>query len=141
MKLKVVKHKNYGCTISSMPRESLYESNFFWSFYELNNESIIVLDFVENLTNGKATSYDYSFSYTKSELKCGKIINYKFGNAKANNDKEMAKEFFDWFESCPGVKDLKKIEAPSLKEKKCVKEFFMKNIMKTKEVPTNTIEI
>ena len=141
MKLKVVKHKNYGCTISSMPRESPYGNNFFWSFYELNNESIIVLDFVENLTNGKGTSYDYQFGYTKSELKCGKITNYKFGNAEANNGKDMAKEFFDWFDSLPPVKDLKELKHPNKDEKKCVKEFFIKNIIKTKEVATNIIEI
>ena len=108
---------------------------------ELNNESIIVLDFVENLTNGKVTSYDYSFGYTKSELKCGKITNYKFGNAEANNGKEMAKEFFDWFESCPPVKELKELKRPNKDEEECVKTFFIKKIKNKKEIQTNTIKV
>ena len=34
--------------MSSMPDEHIYDNNFFFSFYELNNEEIIVLNYVEN---------------------------------------------------------------------------------------------
>jgi len=32
MNLKVVRYKDYGCTMSSMPDEDIYDNNFFWSF-------------------------------------------------------------------------------------------------------------
>ena len=139
MNLKVIRYKNYGLTMSSMPDEDIYDNNFFWSFYELNNEKIIVLNYVENLTNNKVTSNSYEFSYANYELKSGKIINYEFGNAKAINKKEMSKEFFDWFDSEPPAKDIKELKFPNKNEKKYVKEFFIKNIMKTKEVATDVI--
>jgi len=139
MNLKVVRYKNYGLTMSSMPGKDIYDNNFFFSFYELNNGEIIVLNYVENLTNNKVTSNSYEFSYANYELKSGKIINYEFGNAKAINKKEMSKEFFDWFDSEPPAKDIKELKFPNKKEKKCVKEFFIKNILKTKEVATDVI--
>ena len=74
MNLKVIRYKNYGCTMSSMPGKDIYDNNFFWSFYELNNGEIIVLNYVENLTNNKVTSNSYEFNYAKHELKSGKII-------------------------------------------------------------------
>ena len=141
MILKVIKYKNYGCTMSSMPDEHIYDNNFFFSFYELNNGEIIVLNYVENLTNNKVTSNSYEFSYANYELKSGKIINYKFGNAKAINKKEMHKEFYDWFDSEPPAKDIKELKFPNKNEKKCVKEFFIKNIRKTKEVATDVINV
>ena len=125
--------------MSSMPDEHIYDNNFFFSFYELNNGEIIVLNYVENLTNNKVTSNSYEFSYANYELKSGKIINYEFGNAKAINKKEMSKEFYDWFDSNPPAKDIKELKFPNKNEEKCVKEFFIKNIMKTKEVATDVI--
>ena len=125
--------------MSSMPDEHIYDNNFFFSFYELNNGEIIVLDYVKNLKNNRVTSNSYEFSYANYELKSGKIINYEFGNAKAINKKEMSKEFFDWFDSEPPAKDIKELKFPNKNEEKCVKEFFIKNIMKTKEVATDVI--
>ena len=79
--------------------------------------------------------------YTKFKLKNGEIIDYKFGDAKANDEYEMSKEFFDWFDASPPVKDCKELIWPTKDEKKCVKEFFDKNILKTKEVATNIINL
>ena len=141
MNLKVIRYKNYGRTMSSMPGKDIYDNNFFFSFYELNNGEIIVLNYVENLTNNKVTSNSYEFSYANYELKSGKIINYEFGNAKAINKKEMSKEFFDWFDSEPPAKDIKELKFPNKNEEKCVKEFFIKNILKTKEVATNIVNV
>jgi hypothetical protein len=140
MNLKVVRYKNYGCTMESEEDETPYDNKFFWSFYELSNGEIIDLNFTENLKNGKVSSIDYHFGYTKHELKNGEVIEYKFGNAKPNT-KEISDEFFDWFDSNPPVKDLKKFCSPTKNEEKCVKEFFIKNIMKTKEVATNIVNI
>jgi hypothetical protein len=140
LNLKVVTFKNYGCTDFSVPSENIYENNFYWSFYRLNNGKIIDLHFVENLTNGKLSSVDYFFGYAKSELKTGEIRTYKFGNAEPNT-KEMSKEFFDWFDANPPAKDCKKLIYPNKDEEKCVKEFFDKNILKTKEIQTNIINL
>ena len=74
------------------------------------------------------------------EPKSGKIINYKFGNVKAINKKEMHKEFYDWFDSEPPAKDIRQLKFPNNNEKKCVKEFLNKNILKNKEVATNIIK-
>ena len=139
MPLKVIRYKNYGCTMSSEKDETPYDHNFFWSFFELNNGEIIDLNFTENLKNGKVSSIDYHFGYTKHELINGEFIEYKFGNAKPNT-KEISDEFFDWFDSNPPVKDLNFFCSPTKNEEKCVKEFFNKNILKNKEVSTNIIE-
>jgi hypothetical protein len=74
------------------------------------------------------------------EPKSGKVINYKFGNVKAINKKEMHKEFYDWFDSEPPAKDIRQLKFPNNNEKKCVKEFLNKNILKNKEVATNIIK-
>tara|TARA_B100001029_G_C14889851_1_gene354773 strand:+ start:69 stop:497 length:429 start_codon:yes stop_codon:yes gene_type:complete len=139
MNLKVIKYKNYGCTMESEEDETPYGNKFFWSFFELNNGKIIVLNYIENLKNNRVISNSYEFSYANYELKSGKFINYEFGNTKAINKKEMHKEFYDWFDSNPIAKDIKELKFPSKNEKKCVKEFFIKNIRKTKGVSTNTI--
>jgi len=139
MNLKVIRYKNYGCTMTTLKDKNIYENNFFWSFYELNNGEIISLNFTENLNNAKVSSIDYHFSYTRHELKNGEVIEYKFSNAKPNS-KEIFDEFFDYFYSIPPAKDIKELTYPSENEEKCVKEFFNKNILKNKEVSTNIIE-
>ena len=126
--------------MQSEESEDPYDNKFFWSFFELNNGEIIDLNFTENLENDKVWSIDYHFGYTKHELKNGEVIEYKFGNAKPNT-KEISDEFFDWFDSNPPVKDLKKFCSPTKNEEKCVKEFFDKNILKTKEVATNIVNL
>ena len=136
MKFKVVRYKNYGCTITGGDNADDVRQKFYWSFYELNNGKLIDLHFVENLTNGKLSSSDYFFGYPNSVLKTGEVIEYKFGNAKPNT-REISKEFYDWFDSCPPVKDIKELTWPTKDEEKCVKEFFVKNILNTKEIQTN----
>ncbi len=140
MSLKVVRYKNYGCVMESEESKDPYDNRFFWSFFELNNGKIIDLNFTENLTNGVVTSIDYFLGYPKNELKTGKITEYKFGNAKPNT-REFSNEFFNWFDACPPIKDCKELIRPTKDEKKCVKEFFDKNILKSKEVQTNIITL
>ena len=138
MELKVARYKNYGCMIESEENEDHYDNKFYYSFYELNNGKIIHLEFAENLTNGMVTSVDYFFGYPKSELKSGEIIEYKFGDAEPNT-KEMSKEFFDWLDASPPVKNCKDLIWPTKDEEKCIKEFFIKKILNSKEIPTNVI--
>tara|TARA_B100000989_G_C19330310_1_gene380509 strand:- start:94 stop:516 length:423 start_codon:yes stop_codon:yes gene_type:complete len=140
MPLKVIRYKNYGCVICSEEGKDPYDNKFFWSFFELNNGKIIDLNFKENLTNGKVTSIDYFFGYSNTELKTGEIREYKFGNAKPNT-RGLSNEFFNWFNANPPVKLCKELIWPTKDEKKCVKEFFNKNILKTKEVATNIVNV
>ena len=139
MKLKVVRYKNYGCTFTGPDEESDWENKFYWSFYELNNGKTICLRLTENLFKRKLVEPDFSYSYTKDELKNGKIVSYNFGNAKANDGNAMSKEFFDWFESLPPYHQVKNPTYPTLEEEKCIKAFFEKNI--NKDQKTDTIMI
>ena len=142
MKLKVVKYKNYGQTMTSpAENESGWENKFYWSFYELSNGNIINLQYIENWENNKFVDADFDDSYTKYELKNGETISYEFGGAKADDIDAMSKEFFDWFESLPPYSDLKNPTRPSLEEEKCVKEFYKKHIMDKKDEKTDTIFI
>ena len=121
MDLKVIRYQNYGCTDSSVANNDSYDNNFYWSFYELSNGKIISLQYVENLTNNIITSHDYEFNHAN---------NYQFGQ-----------DFLKWFNGLKPVKDLKELKFPSKKEKECVKDFFDKNILKTKELQTNIINV
>ncbi len=139
MKLKVVRYKNYGCTFTGPDEESDWENKFYWSFYELNNGKTICQHLTENLFNGKLVEPDFSYSYTKAELKNGKIVSYNFGSAKANDGNAMSEEFFDWFESLPPYHQVKNHTYPTSEEEKCIKFFFEKYI--EKNVKTDTITI
>ena len=137
MTLKVMRYKNYGCQIASEDDED----QFYYSFYELNNGEIIELELHENLQEGKLDFTDYSFSYTKTKLKSGEIRDYKFGNAKANDEYAMANEFYKWFDSSPPAVDIIDWFALYDEEEKCVKDFYLKHIEPTKDIKTDTIEV
>ena len=139
MKLKVIRYKNYGCTMTGGEDADDWEDMFYWSFYELNNGKVIVLNNIEYWENDKLIENDFSCSYGSSELKSGEIRKYEFGNAKPNDVNAMSKEFFDYFESNPPVKDLKVLDYPTKDEEKCVVEFYKKHIIDRKDQKTNTV--
>lgn len=136
MTLKVIRYKNYGCTMTSEDDKH----KFYFSFYELNNGKIIELMLFQSDDEDNSTA-QYDLYYTKFKLKNGEVIDYNFGNAKANNENEMSKEFFDWFHSCPSAMDVINNVVPSKNEEKCVKIFFFKNIEPIKLIKTDTIEV
>jgi len=140
MGLKVIRYKNYGCTLTGGGFSDNWEDKFYFSFYELNNGNIIELKLFQSFKEDKLILSQYDFSNTKHELKNGEVIEYKFGNAKPNT-KEISDEFFDWFDSLPPAKDIQELSCPSENEEKCVKEFFNKNILETKEVATNIVNV
>ena len=117
------------------------ENQFYYSFYELNNGEIIELMMIENFKDNKLNSTQYEFSYTKTKLKSGEIRDYNFGNAKANDEKEMSKEFFEWFHFFPNHKDVIDSFAIYEEEEKCVKDFYLKHLGPAKDVKTDTIEV
>ena len=140
MGLKVIRYKNYGCTLTGGGFSDNWEDKFYFSFYELNNGNIIELNLFQSFKEDKLILSQYDFSNTKHELKNGEVIEYKFGNAKPNT-KEISDEFFDWFDYLPPAKDIQELSCPSENEEKCIKEFFNKNILETKEVATNIVNV
>jgi hypothetical protein len=136
MKLKVIRYKNYGCQMESEDDEN----KFYFSFYELNNGEIIELMLFQ--TDNKGVSIDqYEFSYTKMKLNNGEIINYKFGDAKAIDENEMTKEFFEWFDSSPPANDVISNTTPNKNEEKCINNFYLKYVEPNKDIKTDTMEI
>jgi len=141
MKLQIIKYKNYGCTISFGNPTDLYYTKHYYSFYELNNGKIIFLVNLALYEKNKLVDFNYTFDYTKEELKSGAFFNYSFGEAKGDNEKQMNKEFFDYFNAIPMVDDLKKYYAITKTEEKCVKDFYLKYIEPTKDIKTDTLNI
>ena len=132
MFLKVIRYKNYGCTMTSED----YKDKFYFSFYELNNGKIIELSLFQN---SNVTQYDYS--NTEMRLKNGESRDYKFGNARAIDENGMSKEFFVWFDSSPPAKDVISNTTPNKNEEKCVNDFYLKYIEPNKDIKTDTIEV
>ena len=116
------------------------QHKFYFSFYELNNGKIIELMLFQTDSEDISTAQCDLF-YTKSKLKNGEIIDYKFGDAKANDEYEMSKEFFNWFDSCPPVKNIISKFIPNENEEKCVKGFYLKNIEPVKDIKTDTEDV
>ena len=141
MKLQIIKYKNYGCTISIGNPTDLYYTKHYYSFYKLNNGKIIFLVNLALYEKNKLVDFNYTFDYTKEELKSGEFFNYNFGEAKGDNEKQMNKEFFDYFNAIPMEDELKKYCAITNTEEKCVKDFYLKYIEPTKDIKTDTLNI
>ena len=136
MSLRVIRYKNYGCTMTSED----YEDKFYFSFYELSNGKIIELMLFQNDNEGVSID-QYEFSYTKMKLNNGEIINYKFGDSKAIDESEITKEFFEWFDSSPPAKDVISNTNPNKNEEKCIYNFYLKCIEPNKDIKTDTMEV
>jgi len=130
MKLDVVRYRNYGCTFSGDDEAAEFQNKFYWSFFELNNGEVYVLHFIELWKNKKQIEHEIQISYADSELKDGGIIKYEF-----------EQEFFDWFEACPPVKDLKELTWPNKKIIECIEEFFYREIFNTRTIGTDVIYV
>ena len=141
MKLKVIRYKNYGCTMTGGGSPDNWEDKFYFSFYELNNGKIIELDLYQSFKDDELNFSQYDFSNTKERLKSGKVREYKFGKAKADDNYGMADEFFKWFDSCPTPAEVKDCYIIEEIEEKCVKNFYLTHIEPTKDIKTDTIEI
>jgi len=116
------------------------EHKFYFSFYELNNGEIIELMLFQTDNEG-VTIDQYELSYTKMKLKNGEIINYKFGDTKANDEEGMSKEFYKWFDSSPPAVDVIDWFTLYDEEDKCVKDFYKENVEPIKHLKTDTIEV
>lgn len=105
-------------------------TKFYWSFYELNNNKIYSLQYIEYFDNNKLVNSDFELSYTDKKLKNGKTLIYKFGQ-----------DFFQWFDNTPSINDIVNLINPSIKEEEFVIEFYQKKIIQNKELETEIISI
>ena len=55
MTLKVIRYKNYGCTMTGGGSPDNWEDKFYFSFYELNNGKIIELDLFQSFKDDELT--------------------------------------------------------------------------------------
>lgn len=129
MKLKVIKYINYGWVLTGGDNKS-HEDRFYWSFYELNNKKIIELELFETVENDIIKFSEYTLFYPHYELKNGTQIKYNFGQ-----------NFYKWFDSSPPFNSVKSHKSPTKSEKKCVMDFYYKNVDKEKNNKTDVIDI
>ena len=132
MPLKVIRYINYGCTMVGEQQNLFdFEQRFYWSFYELNNGSIITVQYIENWnTNRKINEDDLHMTYSNYELKNGRLIRYEFGQ-----------DFNNWFHSTPSMKDQKELTWPTEKEIDCIKDFFYYNIYDYVFISTGVVKV
>ena len=117
MNLKVSKYINYGCTMTG-GEENSYSQRFLFSFFELNNKEIINVILVENWDKNTMTNY---------QLDCYNVTNsYKFGQ-----------EWSNWWKST--FDDETKSKWAKEDEDKCVKKFYKKHILNTRDIKTDIL--
>ena len=117
MNLKVSRYINYGCTMTG-GEENSYSQRFLFSFFELNNKEIINVMLVENWDKNTMTNY---------ELDCYNVTNsYKFGQ-----------EWGNWWKST--FNDETKSKWAKKDEDKCVKKFYKKHILNTRDIKTDIL--
>ena len=115
--LKVSKYINYGCTMTG-GEENSYSQRFLFSFFELNNKEIINVMLVENWDKNTMTNY---------QLDCYNVTNsYKFGQ-----------EWGNWWKST--FDDETKSKWAKEDEDKCVKKFYKKHILNTRDITTDIL--
>ena len=101
---------------------------FYWSFYELNNNKIYSLQYIEYFDKNVLINTDFELSYTEQKLKNGSTINYKFGQ-----------DFFQWFDNVPSINDVINNIHPSKKEENFIIDFYKSNIIQNKEEESEII--
>jgi len=117
MDLKVSRYINYGCTMTG-GEENSYSQRFLFSFFELNNKEIINVMLVENWDKNTMTNY---------QLDCYNVTNsYKFGQ-----------EWGNWWKST--FDDETKSKWAKEDEDKCVKKFYKKHILNTRDIKTDIL--
>ena len=117
MNLKVSRYINYGCTMTG-GEENSCSQRFLFSFFELNNKEIINVMLVENWDKNTMTNY---------QLDCYNVTNsYKFGQ-----------EWGNWWKST--FDDETKSKWAKEDEDKCVKKFYKKHILNTRDIKTDIL--
>ena len=124
MKLKVVKHHNYGKVMEAVPDENNIVSDlFYFCLFELNNGRKLSIHTYKSY-NDKKGSYLWNTFMTVNEK--GEDIDLGEYSISYADDYKFVEEFFDWFERIPPAADVSKY--PSDEENNLIVDYYKKNI-------------
>ena len=124
MGLKIIRYKNYGCAMSSIPEDNgVITHNFYWCFFELNNGKTLSVHLTDNWDK-KGESLDQG-------IECNTTSCYEFGE-----------DFYDWFDKTfEFLKEERKLSHPTEEEEQLVLDFYRRGLEKTKEVVTDIVNL
>ena len=124
MKLKVVKHHNYGKAMEAVPDENNIVSDlFYFCLFELNNGRKLSIHTYKSY-NDKNGSYLWNTFVTTNEK--GESINLGEYSISYADDYKFGEDFFDWFKRHPPAADV--TEYPSDEENDLIVDYYEKNI-------------
>lgn len=124
MKLKVVKHHNYGKAMEAMPDENNIVSDlFYFCLFELNNGKKLSIHTYKSY-NDQKKSYLWNTFVTTNEK--GESVNLGEYSISYADDYKFGEEFFDWFERIHPAADVS--EYPTDEENECVVGYYKKYI-------------
>ncbi len=124
MKLKVIKHYNYGKAMEAMLDDNNIVSDlFYFCLFELNNSRKLSIHTYKSY-NDKNGSYLWNTFVTTNEK--GESINLGEYSISYADDYKFGEDFFDWFKRLPPAADV--TEYPSDEENDLIVDYYVKNI-------------
>ena len=124
MKLKVVKHHNYGKAMEATPDENNIVSDlFYFCFFELNNGKKLSIHTYKSYDNQKK-SYLWNTFVTTNEK--GESVNLGEYSISYADDYKFGEDFFDWFERIHPAADVS--EYPTDEENNLIVYYYENNI-------------
>ena len=124
MKLKVIKHYNYGKAMEAMLDDNNIVSDlFYFCLFELNNGRKLSIHTYKSY-NDKNGSYLWNTFVTTNEK--GESINLGEYSISYADDYKFGEDFFDWFKRLPPAADV--TEYPSDEENDLIVDYYVKNI-------------
>ena len=124
MSLKVIRYKNYGCAMSSIPEDNgVITHNFYWCFFELSNGKTLSVHLTDN--------WDKEEKYLGQGIECSTTSCYEFGE-----------EFYDWFDKTfEFLEEERKLSDPTEEEERLVLDFYRRGLEETKDVVTDIVNL
>jgi hypothetical protein len=124
MSLDIIRYMNCGTKFrgetENFPGESkpIHTDEEYFSFFELNNEKVIYICFIQDFKDKIPTTTEIDFQYAE--------------------DYYFLDDFYAWWHKQMSI-DEEMLENPTKEEKALVEKFFRENVEKTKEVATEII--
>jgi len=124
MSLAIIRYMNCGTKFrgetQNFPGESkpIHTDEEYFSFFELNNEKVIYICFIQDFIDKKPTTTEIDFQYAE--------------------DYYFLDDFYVWWRKQMDI-DEEILENPTKEEKALVEKFFRENVEKIKEIKTEII--
>ena len=123
MTLDVIRYMSCGTKFWSGPLSldesgPIHTGEEYFSFYELNNEKVIYVCFIQNFIDKKPTTTEIDFQYAE--------------------DYYFLDDFYIWWKKQMSI-DEDILGQPTKEEKDLVEKFFRKHIEETREVATEIV--